>query len=70
MKTGTCHFPTIYAAREYYRPYGFGPADVSRKLADGEIKLGPPPLLPGQRATIYENRFLSKSNPQPDTRTP
>lgn len=46
IKTGTSHFKSREAAMRYYRDYGYkdlGHA-VDRKLADGEIHLGPPAL--------------------------
>lgn len=51
MKTGTAHFISRDAAIRYYREYGYDDtaAEVDRKLADGEIYIGPPELKPGQR---------------------
>jgi hypothetical protein len=46
---GTCHFVSNTAARDYYRPYGETAATVARKIADGEIKIGPPATKPGER---------------------
>jgi hypothetical protein len=54
MKTGTCHFPTVHDARDYYRTYGFKPDDVSSKIESGEIHIGPPKTREGQRAYIDE----------------
>jgi hypothetical protein len=60
MITGTNHFPSILAACLYYRPQGFSAADIDQKIACGEIKLGPPPLKPGQRYFVHENRYHIK----------
>lgn len=48
LTVGTSHFVDLHAARAYYRDYAPGQTRqqiaewVSRKLADGEIHLGPP----------------------------
>lgn len=55
MITGTCHFVTREAAIRYYEPYGFDAADVQRKLDDGEIRLGEPPLQPGQKSFLVDD---------------
>lgn len=60
-RTGTPYFISITAARQYYRPYHYEDtaAAVTRKLATGEIHIGPPPLKPGQTAAPdQEGRYI------------
>lgn len=52
---GTSHFVSFDHAARYYRPYGFSPADVERKLTDGEIHLGKPATKPGERVVTIDN---------------
>lgn len=73
MRFGTCHFVTLRAARVYYAPYlGLDwyrsdsskrekiAAYVAGKTNSGEIKIGPPPLRPGDSLSIIEGegRYL------------
>jgi hypothetical protein len=69
---GTCHFVSLHMARCYYAPYSGWQAkwnskstieNVSRKLRDGEIKIGPPLLKPGDSLAIdqSEGRYLITS---------
>ena len=53
---GTGHFVDIVAARQYYVTYGFNARDVDRKLAEGEIHIGPPPLKTGESFTINKEQ--------------
>jgi hypothetical protein len=50
ITVGTSHFVSRAAAVAYYRDYGYDDtgAAVDRKLAEGEIHIGPPTLKPGQ----------------------
>lgn len=53
-RVGTSYFPSRIAAIRYYKPYGCDDTGetVDRKLAEGEIHIGKPTLLPGQRLTL------------------
>jgi len=54
---GTSHFVSKAAAIAYYLPYEGNHAvvaAVNRKLAAGEIHIGPPTLKPGDRLTIVD----------------
>jgi hypothetical protein len=51
MKYGTAHFRTKIHAARYYEPYGYDRDDVEAKFEAGEIFVGPPALLPGDRLT-------------------
>lgn len=65
---GTSYFITKSAAIRYYRPYGYDDpkAAVERKLREGEIHIGRPPLKAGQRAQIIsgEGRYEIVENPR------
>ena len=52
MLIGTSHFVSLMDAIRYYRPYGFDASDVERKIADGEIHIGPPETGKGRLLTI------------------
>jgi hypothetical protein len=62
ITTGTAHFESLAAAVRYYRPYGFEntAATVARKLAEGEIFIGPPALKAGQTLSLNreEGRYF------------
>ena len=51
---GTAHFVDWQAAVRYYAPYGYDRAAVRRKIEEGEIHLGRPPLKEGERLTIID----------------
>jgi hypothetical protein len=53
---GTSHFPTQKQAERYYRVYGFDAGDVQRKLDEGEIHLGAPPVLEGEELVLLDNQ--------------
>lgn len=68
MKTGTSYFPSYGAALRYYRPYcelrgttqvrtEATRALVDAKLNASEIHIGKPPLKPGERLSIQDNRW-------------
>lgn len=60
MIWGTSYFISRAAAERYYASYEDNAARaVSRKLANGEIHIGEPPLEPGQFASIIrgEGRY-------------
>lgn len=54
---GTCHFVSRAAAVRYYRDYHYPDTEkaVARKISEGEIKIGPPELKPGQRLTTEDD---------------
>jgi len=59
---GTNHFTSIAAAEDYYRSQGFQEPrqEVRRKLAEGEIAIGPPKLeSPEERLSVdsVEGRY-------------
>ena len=55
-RMGTCHFPAKADASAYYRPYGFDLSVIDRKIADGEIRIGPPPARQGWRIVIRNDQ--------------
>lgn len=60
MRWGTSHFVSRRAAERYYSATEADPAGaVARKLADGEIHIGPPALKPDQRLSVIpgEGRY-------------
>ena len=62
IKYGTCYFPTRGNAIRYYRPYakleGAKASElVDRKIAEGEIHIGKPPMKPGDTLTIEDCRY-------------
>ena len=54
MMTGTCYFVSLIKAEEYYKVYGFSKQDVKRKLQEGEIKVGLPPLKQGENLVVID----------------
>tara|TARA_B100000809_G_scaffold254265_1_gene291255 strand:+ start:624 stop:833 length:210 start_codon:yes stop_codon:yes gene_type:complete len=54
---GTSHFYNLDAAVTYYKPYGFDAPEVRRKLADGEIHIGPPPAAEGETVQLRLPEF-------------
>ena len=58
---GTSHFVSVDRAMRYYNTYspGFGQYSVNRKLAEGEIHIGPPEVKEGQSLSINaEGRYV------------
>ena len=57
LRVGTCHFVSRWTAVRYYAAqYGFDAgAEVEKKINSGEIKIGPPPLKPGERYALIDN---------------
>jgi hypothetical protein len=56
-RTGTCHFLSRRSAQRYYAEPGGTWAtarEIERKIAAGEIKVGPPAIKPGQRLTLVD----------------
>ncbi len=51
-RIGTSHFKNRAAAIEYYRKQQCDTAEVYRKIADGEIHLGPPNVSRGYRLRL------------------
>jgi hypothetical protein len=54
---GTAHFVSRKAAERYYRDYGYGPAEVDLKIAEGEISLGKPEVKPFEELFVREGRY-------------
>jgi hypothetical protein len=54
MQHGTSHFVSKRSARRYYAYENATMADIDRKLADGEIHIGRPPLQPGQHLVLID----------------
>lgn len=76
-ETGTCNFVSAKAAKEWYNQtrlldglteYGKD-KEIKRKIAEGEIEIGPPRHLPHQTLRIVEGRYRireeSKMPPPP-----
>ena len=62
---GTSYFTSMSAAIRYYRDYGDDADDVRRKIREGQIHIGKPPLKPGQRlgTTDGGKRYEISENP-------
>ena len=61
---GTSHFVSREAAVSYYSAYSELPEHlVTTKLAEGEIKIGPPELKPGETLVVISHgtRYAVKS---------
>jgi hypothetical protein len=75
MKFGTCHFTTKAAAIRYYSNYnGYNRGnriEVERKIAEGEIYIGPPTLKPGETLSVIpgEDRYAIEGFPDPPVGT-
>jgi hypothetical protein len=54
MNWGTSHFVSADAALAYYRAQNLDAIDIARKLKDGEIAIGEPPLQAGE--TLFLNK--------------
>jgi hypothetical protein len=55
MRIGTSYFISRRTAVRYYKTHGgFTKKDVNRKIEDGEIHIGQPPLKPGQRLVLID----------------
>lgn len=53
---GTCHFVSYQAAVAYYKAYEQDPyRAVLTKLDEGSIRIGKPPIKPGQTLTIIDD---------------
>lgn len=59
MRWGTCYFASRRAANTYYKNEGgCTPDHVQRKLDEGLIFIGYPPLKPGEHAHMdHEGRY-------------
>jgi len=55
IRIGTSHFVSVRAATRYYAAYGHGSSEVMEKLIAGEIHVGRPKLIPGQRLVVVDN---------------
>lgn len=58
--TGTCYFPSLHDANLYYCDLSI--KEVSYKIEMGEIYIGKPPLKPGQKLFIQDNRYFIEEN--------
>lgn len=58
MRYGTAHFHSRQAADDYYALQGFDSDDVGRKLAVGEIFIGPPMVYRGAKLSLVEGRYF------------
>lgn len=63
MITGTSYFPNLNAAQMYYREqfvttYDNAGIIVQEKIQSGEIHIGKPPLKPGQKLFVRDNRYF------------
>ena len=66
---GTSHFWTRAHAIRYYREYGEDAAGVERKIAAGEISIGPPPIDDAMRcAPDADGRYWMWVEDRPYTR--
>lgn len=63
IRTGSCHFQSLGAARAYYARQGEDAAAVLDKLEEGAIHIGPPEAKPGQRIVLdhSEGRYMIES---------
>ncbi len=57
MIYGTAYFPSRTAAEAYYTPYHYADVRraVQRKIDEGAIHIGPPPLKPGEHAFLIDD---------------
>jgi hypothetical protein len=64
MITGTSHFVSWQSADSYYKEMGYSAADVTQKVAEGEIHIGPPKLKKGETLGTTDNgrRYTIRSN--------
>jgi hypothetical protein len=53
---GTAHFVSVRSAQRYYRDYCFADvvATVAQKIAEGEIKIGPPQIGLNDRIVLLD----------------
>jgi hypothetical protein len=61
--TGTSYFPTKSDAIKYYVPVCDEDVrlTVEHKIAQGEIHIGKPPIEPGEKLIIKDNRYHIES---------
>ena len=62
IRFGTCYFRFKSDAIAYYADYGFASEDVDRKIAEGEIHIGVPPMLPGDKLYSEDGRYGIERN--------
>ncbi len=57
---GTAYFVSYKTAIAYYRLQGESPYDVRRKVKEGLIHIGKPPLKPGDKLSVIpvEGRYM------------
>lgn len=64
---GTSYFVSLSAAVRYYKDYGDDREDVQRKIREGSIHIGKPPLKPGERLGLTDGgkRYtITTANPK------
>ena len=64
MQVGTAYFIDVYAAINYYAPYGFCSEDVLYKLDQEEIHLGKPDVPEGAKLLLDRSggRYIIEYN--------
>lgn len=63
---GTSYFTSRGAANRYYKDYGDDAEDVARKIREGSIHIGKPPLKPGERLSTTDGGkryMITTANP-------
>lgn len=65
-KWGTSYFTSKSAAVRYYKAYGDDAASVDRKIKEGSIHVGKPPLKAGQTLSTVDGgkRYAIEENPK------
>ena len=58
--TGTSYFPSLNDTYIYYA--GLDIENIPYKIKMGEIHIGKPPLKPGQKLFIRDNRYFIEEN--------
>lgn len=59
MNIGTCYFPSRNSAIHYYKSQLFDAIEVDRKIAEGEIIIGKPPVNRDQFLLVNkEGRYV------------
>lgn len=70
LTVGTCYFESREAAVRYYADQGIDAEGVDRKLAEGEIFLGPPPHAAGDLLHIRDGRYIIEERGDPTQAMP
>lgn len=56
IQIGTNHFRDRRSVDDYFAFYGYSQSDVAYKLAQGDVNIGKPKLLRGQRDRLNDDR--------------